>query len=207
MYCDALYLIQPGETQVWTILECIDFCHFEGKTLLSVFERELAKGLTKSLFSTAYTVGSELLICAYLSTVDNFDNKFEEKLIEKLTPASLRAPLLQHEASTDINEGLITLCVTKGLLLDETLNSVEVYLQEYGQTLYLEKQVAEEKQTPAEQEAEIRRREELEEQDRLYAQKLQNDFEAAERQTNQNVRMDLESKVEAQVVLLSYNAL
>ena len=55
----------------------------------------------------------------------------------------------------------------------------------------LAKKVALEKQQAAvEQEAEMRRREALEEQDRLYAQKLQDDLEAAERQTTQNLQIN-----------------
>ena len=75
----------------------------------------------------------------------------------------------------------------------------------WNQEKYVElaKKVAQEKQqAAAEQEAEMRRREELEEQDRLYAQKLQNDFEAAERNTIQAVPANPGPLAEEEVFLL-----
>ena len=75
----------------------------------------------------------------------------------------------------------------------------------WNQEKYVElaKKVAQEKQqAAAEQEAEMRRREELEEQDRLYAQKLQNDFEAAERQTIQAIPANPGPMAEEEVLWL-----
>ena len=70
LYTDSLYLIQPGLTDVPTIVECIDFCQYEGKTLFSVLEKNLVQDLMKALIQASFPVTTELLISAYLSRIE-----------------------------------------------------------------------------------------------------------------------------------------
>ena len=55
------------------LLECIDFCHFEGKTTYNSFELDLASKLLDSVTTAAskLPLGTKLLIAAYLTKIDN----------------------------------------------------------------------------------------------------------------------------------------
>ena len=139
LYCDTLYLIQPGEVAIWTIMECLDFCHFEGKTMVSTFEEKLSNCLTKSLFSQSFSIGTMLLIGAYLSKVDNFKNAFEDRLMQELTHNSITELLFNFDFCCEINKKLIQLCFSKSLFPDEKNDTVEMSLMRYGRDLLLRK--------------------------------------------------------------------
>ena len=73
LYLDSLHLIKCDPVDVAVIVECIDFVQFEGKTsLFNSFDRDFVAALMDSI--TDLTVGTELLISAYLSCVGTLDN-------------------------------------------------------------------------------------------------------------------------------------
>ena len=120
-------------------MECLDFCHFEGKTMVSAFEEKLSNCLTESLFSQSFPIGTMLLMGAYLSMVDNYNNTFEDKLMQELTQNSITELLFNFDFRCEINKNLIQLCYSKRLFPDETNDTVEMSLMRYGRDLLLRK--------------------------------------------------------------------
>ena len=85
LFLDSLHLIPAGSTDLATILECVAFAQFEGKTTYNSFEVDLVEELMASVMKTKLPIGTELLMSAYLAKVDNFDDRFQLKVAEKLT--------------------------------------------------------------------------------------------------------------------------
>ena len=78
LFLDCLHLIPPGPTDIATILECVDFCQFEGKTTYDSFEVELVERFMTPVMKMALSLGTELLISNYLAKVDNFDDRYQQ---------------------------------------------------------------------------------------------------------------------------------
>ena len=64
LFLDCLHLIPCGPVDIATLVEVIDFCHFEGKTTYDSFEVDLVQGILDSLIKSSLPLGTELLIIA-----------------------------------------------------------------------------------------------------------------------------------------------
>lgn len=82
---DALHLINVKEVDLLVLAEALDYLHFEGKTLLSHFEKRLAKSLMETLAKMKLPTSTQLLLCMLISTMDNYDDFFEKTIGSSLT--------------------------------------------------------------------------------------------------------------------------
>ena len=134
LFTDGLHLLQPGPTDITVIVECVEFLQFEGKPKSSVFERMMIERLLTSLITAAeLPLASELLICLYLSKVDDFeDNLFLRSLTDKLTEENVGSLLFKFDATDELTMSLIKMCASKQLL-DDCKNDFCLYsLMKYG---------------------------------------------------------------------------
>ena len=88
-----------------------------------------------SLMKTTLSLGTELLISAYLAKVDDFHDKFQQKVTRKLTRETVSALLFDFDMKNTLNKRLIALCVRKGVFADESQSSVVFTLMAYGKEL------------------------------------------------------------------------
>ena len=82
---------------------------------------------------TSLPLGTELLISAYLAKIDDFNNQFQEKVIEKLTRERVSALLFDFDIENALNKQLVALCVQRGVFADES--QVVFTLMTYGKEL------------------------------------------------------------------------
>ena len=136
LFLDCLHLIPAGPTDIATILECVDFCQFEGKASYDSFEVELVKRLMAPVMKAALPLGTKLLICAYLAHVDNFDNRYQSKVAKKLTKEAVSFLLYDFDFDNALNKRLIEMCVQKNFFADNSKQSVIPTLLMYGKELH-----------------------------------------------------------------------
>ena len=134
-FLDSLHQIKPGPVDLPTVLEVVDFAYYEGKTTYNSFERCLVGRLMDPIMEKSLPVGTELLIAAYLSRVDNFVNTYQEKVARKLTNDSVTSLLYDFDCSTKMNQCLIAICVSKRIFWAENQNFVTVSLMMFGKKL------------------------------------------------------------------------
>ena len=82
---DSLHLIPTERIDLYVLVEVLDYLHFEGKTKLSNFERQLAENLMTTLVKMELPTSSKILICLVISTMDNYDDFFEKSFGAALT--------------------------------------------------------------------------------------------------------------------------
>ena len=82
---DALHLINVEEVDLLVAIEVLDYLHFEGKTVLSDFERRLSKNIIQALITMKLPLSTQVALCFAISTTDNYDNSFELSVGSKLT--------------------------------------------------------------------------------------------------------------------------
>ena len=82
---DALHLIQVEEVDLLVLIEALDYLHFEGKTELSHFEKELATNLMETLTKMKLSISTKILLCLVISTMDNYDSSFEKMVGATMT--------------------------------------------------------------------------------------------------------------------------
>ena len=82
---DALHLINVEQVDLLVAAEVLDYLHFEGKTVLSDFERRLSKNIIQALIGMDLPLSTQVALCFAISTTDNFDNSFELSVGSKLT--------------------------------------------------------------------------------------------------------------------------
>ena len=136
LFLDCLHLIPAGPTDIATILECVDFCQFEGKTSYDSFEVELVKRLMAPIMKATLPLGTELLISAYLAMVENSDNRYQQKVATKLTEANVSALLYRFDMDNALNKRLIEMCTKKGFFDNNSQDSVLITLMMYGKELH-----------------------------------------------------------------------
>ena len=85
---DALHLINIDQVDLLVAAEVLDYLHFEGKTVLSDFERRLAKNIIQALMNMEMPLSTQMALCFAISTTDNYDNSFELSVGSKLTKGS-----------------------------------------------------------------------------------------------------------------------
>ena len=134
-FLDCLHLIPAGPVDVATLVEVVAFCQFEGKTTYDSFEVDLVDRIMTSLMKMALPIGTELLISAYLAKIDNFDNRFEQTLVEKHTEESVSSLLFKFNPNTELNKRLIAMCAQKAVFVDVSEDTVLATLMVYGKNL------------------------------------------------------------------------
>ena len=135
LFLDCLHLIPAGPTDVATLIETVDFCQFEGKTTYDSFELEMMERLMDSVMKTTLPLGTELLISAYLSKVDNFDDRYQQKVVEKITKEAVSTLVFDFDVESELNKRLVALCVQKGVFADNSQEMVLVRILMYGKEL------------------------------------------------------------------------
>ena len=85
---DALHLINVEQVDLLVAAEVLDYLHFEGKTILSDFERRLSKNIIQALIKMKLPLSTQIALCFAISTTDNYDNSFELSVGSKLTKGS-----------------------------------------------------------------------------------------------------------------------
>ena len=134
-FLDCLHMVKPYPTNITIVLETLDMAHSEGKTTYDSFERHLSGRLMKAVLGTSFPVGTELLIAAFLTKVDNLHEKYQKKLTGKLTEDFYTHLFARLDMSNDINKQLIEMCVAKGIFDDNTRKSVIYTLSMFGEDL------------------------------------------------------------------------
>ena len=84
---DSLHLIQTDELDLYVLVEVLDYLHYEGKTKLSHFERQLTHNLMGTLIKMKMSISTKILLCLVISTMDNYDDSFEKSVGATLTQA------------------------------------------------------------------------------------------------------------------------
>ena len=130
-----MHLIKPEPTDLSTLLEVIDFAHFEGKTTYKSFEFNLVKSLIETFLEKSLPVGTELLISLYLSSVDNMSDNYQRKVAETLSDDSVSRLFYHFDMASGLNKRLIQMCVDKGLFTDESQHSIVFTLMLHGKEL------------------------------------------------------------------------
>ena len=95
LFLDSMHLIEPNQVNLSVVLECIDLAHSEGKTDWDSFEKRLSAELVETVQSHTLPICTELLISAFLKRVDNFDNKYEKRVVRKLNKHTVRSFLIK----------------------------------------------------------------------------------------------------------------
>ena len=109
--------------------------HSEGKTTYDSFERNLSQRLMTVVLSSSFSTGTELLIAAFLSKVDNLHEEYQKNLAKRLTREFYAHLFCEFDMSTDLHMQLIKMCVRKGIFVDDTHEKVIYTLTMFGQDL------------------------------------------------------------------------
>ena len=134
-FVDCMHMIEPDPTDVTLLLEVLDFTHSEGKTDFDSFERYLSKRLMGALLESSFPTGTELLIAAFLSKVENLHEAYQKKLARGLTREFYAHLFCDFDMDSDLNQKLIQMCVFKGILPDNTRKSIVFTLTMFGEDL------------------------------------------------------------------------
>ena len=81
---DALHLINVDQVDLLVAVEVLDYLHFEGKTILSDFERRLSKSIIQALIRMKLPASTQIVLCFAISSTDNYDNSYELSVGSKL---------------------------------------------------------------------------------------------------------------------------
>ena len=134
-FLNCMHQIDPDPNDITIILEVLDLAHSEGKTTFDSFERRLSGRLMSAILNESFPVGTELLIAAFLTKVDNLQEKYQKKLAVKLTEDFYTHLFSRFDISSDLNKQLIEMCVAKGVFDDNTRKSVLYTLTMFGEDL------------------------------------------------------------------------
>ena len=136
LFLDCLHLIPAGPIDIATILECVDFCQYEGKASYDSFEVELVERLMTPIMKATLPLGTKLLICGYLTKVHNFDNRYQSKVAKNLTKEAVSFLLYDFDTDNALNKRLIEMCVQKKFFANDSKKSVIFTLVMYGKELH-----------------------------------------------------------------------
>ena len=138
-FLDCMHMITPNPTDITVILEVLDLAHSEGKTTYDSFERNLSERLMTAILDEPLPIGTELLVAAFLSKVDNLHNaqyvEYQQKAAGNLTREFYAHLYCDFEMTSELNHQLIELCIFKGIFTDSTHKSVIYTLTMFGKDL------------------------------------------------------------------------
>ena len=135
LFLDCLHLIPVEPTSVAILIECVDFCQFQGKTTFDSFEADFVERIMTSVMKMALPLGTELLISAYLAKVANFGDRYQREVAKKLTKEAVSALFYEFDMNDALNKRLIEMCVQKKVFADNSQQSVVFTLMMYGKDL------------------------------------------------------------------------
>ena len=135
LFLDCMHQIEPNPTDVTIILETLDLAHWEGKTDFDSFERYLSKRLMATIMESTFPTGTELLIAAFLSKVDNLNEDYQKKLAKKLSRDFYAHVYCDFDMESNLNQTLIEMCVLKDIFPNSTRKSVMSTLTIFGEDL------------------------------------------------------------------------
>ena len=81
------------------------------------------------------SLGSQLLICLFLSRVDNLSNTFQQKVAKRITKSSIAELFIDFEPTSRLHRHLIEICMDKGVFNDDNLYYIKMQLMIYGRKL------------------------------------------------------------------------
>ena len=138
-FLDCMHMINPDPTDITIILEVLDLAHSEGKTTYDSFERNLSERLMAAVLGEPLPIGTELLVAAFLSKVDNLHNaqyvEYQQKVAGNLTREFYAHLYCDFEMTSELNHQLIELCIFKDIFTDSTHKSVIYTLTMFGKDL------------------------------------------------------------------------
>ena len=134
-FLDCMHQIEPEPTDVSIVLEALDLAHWEGKTDFDSFERYLSKRFMAAIMESSFPIGTELLIAAFLSKVDNLDEDYQKKIAQKLGRDFYAHVYCDFDMDSTLNQRLIEMCVFKGIVPNNTRKSVVFTLTNFGEDL------------------------------------------------------------------------
>ena len=110
--------------------------HWEGKPDFDSFERYLSERLLSALLNSTFPTGTELLIAAFLSKVDNLNEDYQRRLAKELDRDFYAHLFCDFDMHDDLNKKLIEMCVFKGIFNKTTRKSVIYTLTMFGEDLH-----------------------------------------------------------------------
>ena len=139
-FLDCMHMITPDPTDITIILEVLDLAHSEGKTTYDSFERNLSERLMAAVLDEPLPNGTELLVAAFLSRVDNLHThlqyvEYQQKAAGNLTREFYAHLYCDFDMAGELNHQLIELCIFKGIFDDDTHKSVIFTLTMFGKDL------------------------------------------------------------------------
>ena len=96
---------------------------------------DLSKRLMIAVFGEPLPLGTELLVAAYLSKVDNLHELYQQRLTGKLTKEFYHHLFREFDISSDLNQRLVEMCIGKGIFEDNNHKSVIYTMSLFGQDL------------------------------------------------------------------------
>ena len=90
-----------------------------------------------AILDSSFTIGTELLIAAFLSKVDHLDEKYQKKLARRLTEDFYNHvwKFSRFDMSSSANKQLIEMCMEKGIFDDDTHKCFVYTLSIFGEDL------------------------------------------------------------------------
>ena len=134
-FLDCMHMIDPAPTDITIILEALDLVHAEGKTTYGSFERHLSSRLMSTVLETSFPTGTELLIAAFLSKVDNLHEEYQRKLARKLPHEFYTHLYREFDMTSALNKQLIEMCIGKGILNENTRKCVVYTMAMFGEDI------------------------------------------------------------------------
>ena len=88
-----------------------------------------------AVLESSFSTGTELLIAAFLSKVDNLNEDYQKKLAKKLSRDFYAHVYCDFDMDSNLNHRLIEMCVFKGIFPNSTRKSVISTLTMFGEDL------------------------------------------------------------------------
>ena len=134
-FLDCMHMIKPRPTDITIILEVLDLAHSEGKTTYDSFESYLSERLMCAILKESLSIGTEILIAAFLSKVDNLHQLYQQQLAGKLTQEFYSQLFCEFDMSSQLNSRLIEMCICKGIFEDSQHKTVVYTMMTFGKDL------------------------------------------------------------------------
>ena len=87
------------------------------------------------ILDTSFSTGTELLIAAFLSKVDNLHEEYQRKLARNLTHEFYTDLYRDFDMTSTLNKQLIEMCIDKGILSENERRSVLSTMAIFGEDI------------------------------------------------------------------------
>ena len=119
---------------VTTVLEIIELAEHDRTE--NYVGRLLVDRLMNSIIKMQLPIGTELLIAAYLSRLNETENVYQEKIAHKLTKELVSSIFYDFDGSSKLNQEMIKICVQKKIFVDDDHNFVTMTLMFFAKKLH-----------------------------------------------------------------------